>query len=90
MITIDQARIDAPHYPRSQEWWQGFVPVWVTATVRDDGTVTLEANDQYFDGDGKIARRRPVCGRRKLDEALTQWVSRLPRLSVAVIESASA
>ena len=85
MITIEQARIDAPHYPRTQEWWQGFVPVWVTATVRDDNTVTLETNDQYYDSDGNIAHRAPVCGRAKLDAALAQWVGRLPRLSVAIV-----
>ena len=31
MITLDQARIDAPEFPRSPEWWAMFLPDWITA-----------------------------------------------------------
>ena len=88
MITIDQARIDAPHFPRDQRWWDTFGPVWVTATVREDGTVTLETSDCYWTTDGVIAHRTPVCGWKRLDQELTRWVGRL-RIGDAVIKPAS-
>jgi hypothetical protein len=55
MIVIDQHKIDNTQcvpgggFPRSQEWWTRFAGVGTTATVRDDGIVTLEPNGQYYD-----------------------------------------
>lgn len=47
MITIDQSKIDAPNFPRSAEWWDRFLPFWITASVRPDNTVVLDANTRY-------------------------------------------
>ena len=85
MITIDQAKIDAPKFPRSQEWWAGFVPMWVTATVRDDGTVALEVapKDHPSQTPGRVSRRKQAA-------ALAQWVERLPRIAVAIVPESAA
>lgn len=40
---IDQTLIDAPAFPRGQDWWTRFLPGWADATVRDDGTVVVTA-----------------------------------------------
>jgi hypothetical protein len=90
-MIIDQSRINAPDFPRSQEWWRRFVPEWVTVTVRDDGTVTLEPSSLVMrytaergtwwePGDLKAAALRHRA------KSLAQWVGGLPRLSVAIVE----
>lgn len=83
-VVIDQARIDAPDFPRSQEWWQAFVPsTWVTAAVRDDGTVALDVSGEAHPSQGP----RPAAAvRRNQERALRRWITNLPRLAVAVVE----
>ena len=91
MITIDQGRIDAPKFPRDQEWWQGFAPIWVKATVRDDGTVTLEPSGTQYDYSpgadplATIHRELSAAERKRYGKYLAQWVGRLPRISKAII-----
>jgi hypothetical protein len=43
-LVIDQADIEAPGFPRPQEWWDRFMPLWVAVDVQDDGTVLLDYN----------------------------------------------
>jgi len=43
-LVIDQADIEAPGFPRPQEWWGRFMPFWIAVDVQDDGTVTLDYN----------------------------------------------
>lgn len=44
-LVIDQYKVKAPAYPRSQEWWQQFTACRVVASVDDhDQTVTLIAD----------------------------------------------
>jgi hypothetical protein len=43
-LTIDQADITAPDFPRGLDWWQRFMPQWITVTLADDGTVGLDYN----------------------------------------------
>ena len=91
MIAIDQARIDAPDYPRSQEWWTGFVPVWVKATVHNDGTVTLEPSGDKYDYSSDdpcaiIHQHLSAAQQPSNEKSLAQWVRGLPRISVAIID----
>lgn len=65
-LVIDQDDITAPDFPRSQDWWDRWVPLWITATVRDDGTVTLDVNGKHANGTrdeltgAKLRRSRAV------------------------------
>lgn len=96
MIVIDQAKIDAPDFPRPAEWWRRFVPGWVDVTVNDDGTVTLAASSFetrytagrgiWYDPDARLTAAR----QRRRDQALTGWVSGLRRLAVAVLSDDTA
>jgi hypothetical protein len=37
---IDQALIDAPHFPRDADWWTGFLPMWCNVVEQQpDGTI---------------------------------------------------
>ena len=37
---IDQALVDAPNFPRSVQWWVGFLPMWVNLVeARPDGSI---------------------------------------------------
>jgi hypothetical protein len=29
-VTIDQSAITAPNFPRSVNWWRGYLPIWFT------------------------------------------------------------
>jgi hypothetical protein len=84
-VVIDQSRIDAPDFPRSQEWWSRFIPMWADATVRDDGTVLLEASGRPHPSEGSqevtADRARSQAG------ALDQWIRSVPRLAVAIVEA---
>jgi hypothetical protein len=90
MIVIDQGKIDAPAFPRPAEWWRRFVPLWADVAVNDDGTVTLAASSletRYTAGRGiwyDPASRLTAAQQRRRDQALENWISGLPRLSVAV------
>jgi hypothetical protein len=89
MITIDQAKIDAPKFPRSQEWWAGFAPVWIAAAVQPDGTVTLEPSGRMYDyandSDEIITVPLSPAARRRQEAAMARWVGNLPRLAVAIV-----
>lgn len=86
-IIIDQDRIDAPDFPRSQEWWQRFVPIWVTATVRDDGAVLLEASAGHV-FTRTATGRKPLAPavRRRRAAAMVRWIRNLPWMSAAIRE----
>lgn len=49
-LFIDQALIQAPNFPRSQEWWQQRLPVWLDASIDDQGRVKVEPNGWCLDG----------------------------------------
>ncbi len=83
-IVIDQTKIDAPAFPRSQEWWTAFVPVWVTAAIQPDSTVLLEPNGRQMGGDGvAVNGQLSAAGWRRREMALVRWVHNMPRLAVA-------
>lgn len=102
MIVIDQRQIDNSHvtsgpFPRSQEWWDGFTGVGTTATVRDDGTVTLEPDGRFYDyvtwmsDPGQRGKDCPV-GERTMTaaeerKAEARLARRLPALLAAAIVS---
>lgn len=81
-ILIAQAKVDAPDYPRDQEWWTGFVPCWVTAEVRADGIVSLTYNGRTFDGEPP---KLSAVEARHGFQVMERWLMRLKRLAVAVI-----
>lgn len=85
MITIDQSRISAPDFPRSQEWWDRFLPGWVTGTVHPDGTLTIEPDSEAPPGQG---RRQAAAVRRRRELAIMRWLQRLPQLEPAIVEDA--
>ena len=69
-VLIDQGRIDAPDFPRDQAWWTRFAPGWATATVRDDGTVTIDA-------DARISRpslRKWIDGIQRFAPAIMAYI----------------
>jgi hypothetical protein len=85
-VIIDQAKIDNSlvrrgPFPRSQEWWTGFVPMWVTATVGPGGLVELAVAPPAHPSQtpGRASRRRQ-------EEALERWVRRLPLIGPAIVE----
>lgn len=90
MITIDQRKINAPGFPRDQEWWRRFTPEWAAVTVNGD-TVTLEPSGlamRYTAERGvwwePSADQSPTAYTRR-EQILTKWLTRNPRLAVAVI-----
>ena len=87
MLTIDQARIDAPEFPRSAEWWRRFVPEWADVTVYGDGTVTIGAVTEALPprGPDRVAAARR---NRNREEAIVRWLLRLPQLEPAIVEEA--
>lgn len=105
-MLIDQAKIDAPKFPRSQEWWDRFTGVGTTATVHDDETVTLEANGEHYDyatwmaDPGHHDKPCPVAGpsrwtvrdRRRAGARLEKWVRECAsgRLAAGIVEEAGA
>jgi hypothetical protein len=75
-LVIDQGSIALPHWPRSQQWWDRFVPCWSTAAVRPDGTVAIDVNDTQPNGT-RIRLDAAVTMRRR--KALARWLhSALP------------
>jgi len=86
MLIIDQARIGAPEFPRTQEWWSRFVPVWVRATVRDDGTVALEPSGDTYDYSGPdssviVHRELSAAERKRYAKHIVRYFGGFPRLS---------
>lgn len=94
MITLDQAKIDAPDFPRSQEWWTRFLPDWVTGTVQPDGTVTIEPRAEvvrYTRGRGIWWEAAPTKAqranvRRCRELAIMRWLYQLSPLEPAIVE----
>lgn len=94
MITIDQAKIAAPDFPRSQEWWARFLPIWVTGTVNADGTVTIEPRSEvirFTPGRGMWWELAPTKAqaanvRRCRELAIMRWLHNLPPLEPAIVE----
>jgi len=73
-LVIDQADITAPKFPRSAEWWRGFMPAWISVDVREDGTVALD-----YDPEGSLARwpedpRAQAAGMRRGRGGMVRWV----------------
>ena len=96
MITIDQAKIAAPDFPRGQEWWTRFLPNWVTGTVQPDGTVTIEPGGmeaRYSPARGlhyepAASKQRAAYLRRSHERGVLRWLYRLPQLEPAIVEDA--
>ena len=84
-IVIDQHRIcfrpefahrvrpDA-QFPRSLEWWQRFVPLWLTASQDEGGRIVLVANG--WTADGRVLPLTAVQRCRALRQAL-RWLAHL-------------
>ena len=89
MIVIDQAKIDAPDFPRDQAWWDRFAPVWIAATVRDDGIVTLmpsgRAHVYSMPGHPVVQRELTEAQTKRQRDAIWRWVTGLSRIAGAVI-----
>ena len=83
MIVLDQARIDAPDFPRSAEWWQRFLPSYITAAHRDGGIVVLDVTGEAHPSQG---RRPAALVRRNQYEAFLRWLHGLPQLEAAIVE----
>ena len=85
MITIDQARIAAPDFPRSPEWWQRFLPDYITAAHRDGGIVVLDVTGVAHPSQGP---RPAALVRRNQYQGFLRWLHNLPQLEVAIVEDA--
>jgi hypothetical protein len=83
MLTLDQAKIGAPAFPRTQAWWDRFLPSFMTADVREDGTVVIDVTGQAHPSQGL---RHPAEVRRNQELALLRWLHNLPQLEPAIIE----
>lgn len=89
MITLDQTRIDAPDFPRGQDWWDYFLPVWIAATL-DGDLVRLEPSGKRHAGPlSKIVDVPLTAAQRRRQEDL--YRRHLPaRLAVAIVEEVPA
>jgi hypothetical protein len=95
MIVIDQGKIDAPDFPRGQDWWRRFTPPWVSVTVRDDGTVAMTHSGLVM----RYAAKRGVwwepdpdqsnAARRKRERTVANWIGHQSRLAVAIVAEAA-
>jgi hypothetical protein len=94
VIVIDQAKIDAPNFPRSLEWWCRFAPVWADVAVHGDGTVTLTANDlePFYTAEHGLWYTSPAeppaaAQRRRRERSLEDWARRIPRLAAGIVQA---
>ncbi|MFJ4473204.1 hypothetical protein ACIP2X_37720 [Streptomyces sp. NPDC089424] len=81
-LFIDQALIQAPNFPRSLGWWQRRLPVWLDASVDDQGRVKVEPNGWCLDGsfeDLSLSERR-----RELTAARS-YLSQRPHFASALV-----
>ena len=85
MITIDQARINAPDFPRTPEWWQRFLPGYITASHRDGGIVVLDVTGEAHPSQGP---RPAALVRRNQYEGFLRWLHGLPQLEAGIVEDA--
>lgn len=94
MVVIEQAKINAPNFPRSQEWWRRFVPEWADVTVSEDGTVTVAGCNRHMHYSTERgvwwgpAEEWTAADHRRHERVVDDWVRRQPRLAVAVRELA--
>lgn len=72
-IVIDLSRLPGQHTD-TQEWWDRFVPAWMTATVQDDGTAHVVATVHYrLPGEsGSWSPSDPASVRRRMKN-VRQW-----------------
>lgn len=85
MLTIDQSKIEAPNFPRSQEWWARFLPSYITASHRDGGIVVLDVTGEAHPSQGK---RPAALVRRNQEQSFLRWLHGLPQLEAAIVEDA--
>ena len=89
MIIIDQAKIDAPDFPRDQAWWDRFAPVWIAATVLDGGIVRLMpsglTHDYSMPGNPVVQRELSAAQIKRQRDAIARWVAGLPRIACAAV-----
>jgi hypothetical protein len=96
MIVIEQAKINAPDFPRDLEWWRRFVPEWADVTVNEDGTVTVTGRNvhlQYTAERGSWFgpnEKWTAADARRHERTVDSWVRRQPRLAVAIREEGTA
>lgn len=76
-VVIDPSRLPGQH-TKTQEWWDRFVPPWMTATVQDDGTVHVVAAVHYRhfpDEPESWAPSDPASVRRRMKN-VREWFAR--------------
>lgn len=81
-LFVDQALIQAPNFPRSQEWWQQRLPVWLDASIDDQGRVKVEPNGWCLDG--SFEELSPAERQREL-KAARDYLAQRPHFAVALI-----
>ena len=99
-IVIDQHRVSfrpefehkvkpGAQFPRSLEWWQCFVPLWLTASQEPGERIILVANGRV--ADGSVRPVTAVLRRRALKQAL-RWLADLRAVDImaAVVEEGDA
>ena len=80
-IVIDQSLIEAPNFPRSQEWWQRRLPSWLDASLDGEGRVIVEPNGWVLDG--SFEELSPMERQRELTTAWAYLAGR-PHFAVAM------
>ncbi len=83
MITLDQSRIAAPAFPRDAHWWDRFLPSYITGTVHDDGTITLDVTGVAHPSQ---LPKPAALVRRSQEQAFLRWLYNLPQLEPAIVE----
>jgi hypothetical protein len=61
LLIVDQTAIEAPDFPRPLEWWQRYVPCWITPALDAQGRVVMEPSGLLANGrrlEVTAARRR--------------------------------
>lgn len=80
-IVLDQSKIrvhaklpikPGSQFPRSIEWWQRYVPLWLDISIDEVGHVVLKANGRR--ADGAVLEVTPALSRRRL-RAARQWMA---------------
>jgi hypothetical protein len=81
-LFIDQTLIQAPNFPRSQKWWQQRLPVWLDASIDDQGRVKVEPNGWCLDG--SFEDLSPSERQRELTAARS-YLSQRPHFASALV-----
>lgn len=79
VFEVDQARIDAPAFPRPLSWWLRFVPMWATTSEGPGGTIRVAVDGRKASRDA-LARWLYAAGGRMADA-----VTELDRDAVGLI-----